>query len=139
MSDEEKTRTIHIPGQPRGTAGDGRAIGEIPTQLITNTVVGELKIVDGPGAGQTKSVFSGTNQIGRGADSKIQLDFGDNTISRTQHAVIVYDTIRKAFDIVDGGKQNPVVVNGERLAGKRALISGDMVKIGLTTLRFNAV
>ncbi len=137
MNDRERTRTISIPGaqEPRREANmDGLA-----TQVITdksNLKVASLKVVDGPGKGQERPVFSGTNQVGRSADNRIPLDFGDNTISRQQHAVIAYDASNGEFRIFDGGKQNPVQVNGERLSGDRQLSDGDTIKIGLTTLRF---
>lgn len=137
MTDRERTRTITIPSldEPRrGSDMDG-----LPTQVITdssNAKVAVLKVVDGPGKGQERPVFSGTNQVGRSADNRIPLDFGDNTISRQQHAVIAYNAKTSEFRIYDGGKQNPVHVNGERLSGDRPLSDGDTIKIGLTTLRF---
>lgn len=137
MADRERTRTISIPGadEPRR----GADMDNLPTQVITDTSnikVASLKVVDGPGKGQERSVFSGTNQVGRSADNRIPLDFGDNTISRQQHAVISYDAGSEEFRIYDGGKQNPVHVNGERLSGDRPLHDGDTIKIGLTMLRF---
>ncbi len=135
MSDENKTRTIHIPGQPRGATGGGHGLVEPPTQFLTSSVVGALAIIDGPGLGETKPVYIGSNQIGRGVESKIQLDFGDKTISRVQHAVLVFDKDDEVFTLYDGGKPNPVLVNGERVTDKRQLKSGDTIKIGLTTLR----
>ncbi|MGE0765125.1 MAG: FHA domain-containing protein [Hyphomicrobiaceae bacterium] len=137
MSDRERTRTLHIPGidEPRQSAN----MDNLPTQVIldsTNARVGMLKVVDGPGKGEERPVFSGTNQMGRSSENRVPLDFGDNTISRQQHAVISYDANIKEFRIFDGGKQNPVHVNGERLSGDRALNDGDTIKIGLTTLRF---
>jgi pSer/pThr/pTyr-binding forkhead associated (FHA) protein len=137
MADRERTRTIHIPGvdEPRR----GANMDNLSTQVITdasNIKVASLKVVDGPGKGQERPVFSGTNQVGRSADNRIPLDFGDNTISRQQHAVISFDSASHEFRIFDGGKQNPVHVNGERLSGDRALFDGDTIKIGLTTLRF---
>lgn len=137
MSDSDKTRTIHVPGQPKPERGTGEAIGGIETQPLQAAVIGSLSIVDGPGSGQTKVVYGGTSQIGRGADSRIQLDFGDNTISRVQHAVLVYDDKHKALWIYDGGKPNPVTVNGERVLEYRQIQAGDLIRIGLTTLRFN--
>ncbi len=138
MNDRERTRTIQVPG-----ADDQRSaanMDNLPTQVITDTSnlkVGILKVVDGPGKGQERPVFTGTNQVGRSADNRIPLDFGDNTISRQQHAVIAYDSSNGDFRIFDGGKQNPVSVNGERLSGDRPLSDGDTIKIGLTTLRFS--
>lgn len=137
MNDRERTRTINIPGvdEPR----QGANMDGLSTQVITdksNTKVATLKVVDGPGKGQERPVFRGTNQVGRSADNRIPLDFGDNTISRQQHAVISFDAASQEFRIFDGGKQNPVHVNGERLSGDRSLSDGDTIKIGLTTLRF---
>ena len=137
MNDRERTRTITIPGAE--PPGQGANMDSLPTQVITDTSnikVAVLKVVDGPGKGQERPVFSGTNQVGRSADNRIPLDFGDNTISRQQHAVISFDGSTEEFRIFDGGKQNPVHVNGERLSGDRALNDGDTIKIGLTTLRF---
>lgn len=137
MSDENKTRTIHIPGQPRGAAGDGRGIVDAPTQVLTSSVAGTLTITDGPGAGAILQIYAGSNQIGRGAESKIQVDFGDKTISRIQHAVLVYDKADGGFVLYDGGKPNPVAVNGERVTDKRQLKDGDSIRIGMTTLRLS--
>ncbi len=137
MNDRERTRTIQVPGldEARRPAN----MDDLPTQVITdssNIKVGLLKVVDGPGKGNERPIFTGTNQVGRSAENRIPLDFGDNTISRQQHAVIAYDSSSGEFRIFDGGKQNPVSVNGERLSGDRPLSDGDTVKIGLTTLRF---
>jgi len=137
MSDSDKTRTIHVPGQPKPEKGTGDAIGGIETQPLQAAVIGALTIIEGPGTGQSKVVYGGTSQIGRGAESRIQLDFGDNTISRIQHAVLVYDDTHKALWIYDGGKANPVAVNGERVHDYRQIQDGDLIKIGLTTLRFS--
>lgn len=139
MSDADKTRTIHVPGQPKAEKGSGEAIAGIETQPLQAAVVGTLTIVEGPGAGHSKVVYSGSSQIGRGPDSKIQLDYGDNTISRVQHAVLVYDDGNKALWIYDGGKANPVSVNGERVQEYKQIQAGDHIKIGLTTLRFNTL
>lgn len=137
MANDEKTKTIQIGGGARGGPGDGRALSEPPTQVLTDVVVGSLTIVEGPGLGETVSVYKGSNQIGRSPESRIRLDFGDNTISRIQHAVIVYDPETRAFTLIDGGKPNPVVVNGERLSGSRPVNPGDTIRIGLTTLRLS--
>lgn len=138
MNDRERTRTVVLPsdGEPR----QGANMDNISTQVITDTTnlkVAVVKVVAGPGKGEERPVFSGTNQVGRSADNRIPLDFGDNTISRQQHAVISYDAANGDFRIYDGGKQNPVHVNGERLSGDRPLSDGDTIKIGLTTLRFS--
>lgn len=137
MIDRDRNRTVVIPGADE--LRQGANMDNLATQVLrdtSNLKVAVLKVVDGPGKGQERPVFSGTNQVGRSADNRIPLDFGDNTISRQQHAVISFDSGSEEFRIFDGGKQNPVHVNGERLSGDRPLFDGDTIKIGLTTLRF---
>ncbi len=141
MADRDKTHTVITPGEQPGNRPSANMDG-LSTQVISdasNAMVGTLLVIEGPGQGQSRPVFSGTNQVGRSADNRIALDFGDTTISRLQHAVIAYDGAKKSFRIYDGGKTNPVHVNGERLAGDCALATGDTIKIGLTTLKFGAV
>ena len=138
MADRDKTQTVHIPAS--STAPRDANLDNVSTQVLSDTSnikVGVLTVIDGAGKGQTRPVFTGTNQLGRSPDNRIALDFGDSTISRLQHAVIAYDGGKREFRIFDGGKQNPVHVNGERLAGDRAIGNGDTIKIGLTTLRLS--
>lgn len=139
MTDRDKTQTVHIPSPGAGSQGAAN-MDSVSTQVLTdksNVEVGLLTVVEGAGTGERRAVYSGTNQIGRSTDNRIALDFGDTTISRIQHAVIVFDAGKRAFQIYDGGKQNPVLVNGERLIGDRALGNGDTIRIGMTTLRFS--
>ena len=136
MPDRDKTQTVHIPAS--ATAPRDANMDNVSTQVLSDTSnikVGVLTIIDGDGKGQTRPVFTGTNQLGRSSDNRIALDFGDATISRLQHAVIVYDAGKREFRIFDGGKQNPIHVNGERLAGERVVGNGDTIKIGMTTMR----
>jgi pSer/pThr/pTyr-binding forkhead associated (FHA) protein len=140
MTDRDKTQTVHIPSPSSQKSSGGANMDGVSTQVLTdksNLQVGVLTVVEGAGLGATRPVYSGTNQIGRSTDNRIALDFGDTTISRIQHAVIVFDAGKRAFQIYDGGKQNPIHVNGERLNGDRAIANGDTIKIGMTTLRFN--
>lgn len=133
----DKTQTVHIPGT-KGGSGEAN-LDNISTQVLTdksNAPVGLLTVIDGEGKGQARPVFAGTNQVGRSADNRVALDFGDKTISRSQHAVIAYDGSSRVFSIHDGGKQNPILVNGERLEGERRIAHGDTIKIGMTTLKF---
>lgn len=140
MSDNNKTQTLHIPTPGQTINSGGANMDNISTQVLTDTSnvkVGLLTIIEGAGKGEQRPIFTGTNQLGRTSDNRIALDFGDTTISRVQHAVIAYDAAKKTFRIFDGGKQNPIQVNGERLAGDRQLNHGDTIKIGMTTLRLS--
>jgi len=98
--------------------------------------VGWAIIVDGPGRGECFSLESGMSQIGRGEDQAIQLDFGDNAVSRTNHAAIVYDSETHKFLLGHGGKSNIVRLNDKPVISNEELKEGDMIRIAETTLRF---
>jgi len=101
--------------------------------------VGWIVVADGPGRGESFSLMSGMSQIGRGEDQAVQLDFGDNSISRSNHAAIVFDADAKEFLLGHGGKSNIVRLNDKPLISNEALKTGDTIRIGETLLRFVAL
>ncbi|MFO8125469.1 FHA domain-containing protein [Yoonia sp.] len=98
--------------------------------------VGWIVVTEGPGRGESFSLLAGMSQIGRGEDQAIQLDFGDNAISRSNHAAIVYDADTKEFLLGHGGKSNIVRLNDKPLISNETLKTGDIIRIGETVLRF---
>lgn len=100
--------------------------------------VGWLVVTDGEGRGTSLAIHDGVSQIGRGDDQAIQLDFGDNSISRSNHAAIAFDEETRAFYLGYGGKSNIVRLNGKPVLATETLEDGDMIRIGETTLRFIA-
>ncbi|WP_052272513.1 FHA domain-containing protein [Leisingera sp. ANG-M7] len=112
----------------RGTEAAGPGYTQFP--------VGWLAVVQGPGRGAAFTLFSGVTVIGRGEDQTIRLDFGDNSISRDNHAAVAYDAEQKAFYIGHGGKANLVRRNGRPVLSTEELAAGDEIRIGETTLRF---
>jgi hypothetical protein len=102
----------------------------------TKFPVGWMLISEGPGRGECFTLEAGMSQIGRGEDQAIQLDFGDNSISRSNHAAIVYDTETHIFKLGHGGKKNVVRLNDEPVISNETLTAGDKIKIGETTLHF---
>ena len=101
--------------------------------------VGWLVVAEGDGRGECFTLMSGMSQIGRGEDQAVQLDFGDTSISRSNHAAIVYDAETKEFYLGHGGKSNIVRLNNKPVISNETLTSGDVIKIGETTLRFVAL
>lgn len=101
--------------------------------------VGWLVVIEGPGRGESFSLLAGMSQIGRGEDQAIQLDFGDNSISRSNHAAIVFDPDSKEFLLGHGGKSNIVRLNDKPLISNEPLKTGDAMRIGETVLRFVAL
>ncbi len=103
---------------------------------FTTFPVGWLIITDGPGRGSAFTLFNGVSNIGRGKDQTVPLDFGDNSISRENHAAIAYDPAQKSFYIGHGGKANLVRRNDRPVLSTEELSAGDHINIGETTLRF---
>ncbi len=110
-----------------------------PPAVRSKFPVGWIVVVEGPGRGESFALFAGMSQIGRGDDQAVQLDFGDNSISRTNHAAIVYDPETYEFTLGHGGKSNIVRLNDKPLISNELLKTGDVMRIGETVLRFVAL
>jgi hypothetical protein len=111
----------------------------LPTAAPTKRAkfpVGWAIIVGGPGRGACFSLVSGMSQIGHSEDQAIQLDFGDNAVSHTDHASIIYDAETHTFLLSHGGKSNLVRLNDKPVISNEAIKDGDMIRIGETILRF---
>ena len=103
--------------------------------LKTAKVVAQLLIVGGPGTGQKLGITEGRNTIGRMDSNDLVLNFGDPAVSRDSHALITWDPIVGEMRLYDGGKPNPIHLNGEPVQGNRQIKLGDIIAIGNTTLR----
>jgi pSer/pThr/pTyr-binding forkhead associated (FHA) protein len=101
--------------------------------------VGWIVVADGPGYGESFTLKAGMSAIGRGEDQAVALDFGDTAISRSNHAAIVFDPETAQFFLGHGGKSNIVRLNGQPVISNESLKSGDMIRLGETTLRFVAL
>ena len=99
-------------------------------------VAGWVVVVDGPGRGGFRAVYVGMNSVGRDAGQRVCLNFGDETISREEHAFITYDEEQRCFYLQHGGKSNLVRLGGQPVLGPVALEANALIRIGRTTLRF---
>jgi len=99
---------------------------------------GWVVIIKGPGRGTSIAIGAGVSQIGRGDDQAIQLDFGDTSVSRENHAAIAFDDEERKFYIGQGGKANIVRLNGKPVLSTEVLSDGDLIRIGETTMAFVA-
>ncbi len=105
----------------------------------TKFPVGWIVVADGPGYGESFTLKAGMSAIGRGEDQAVALDFGDTAISRSNHAAIVFDPESSQFYLGHGGKSNIVRLNGQPVISNEVLKSGDLIRLGETTLRFMAL
>jgi pSer/pThr/pTyr-binding forkhead associated (FHA) protein len=81
-------------------------------------------------------VFVGMNSVGRDSSQRVSLDFGDDAISREEHAFITYDDEQRQFFLQHGGKSNIVRLGEQPVLMPVELKTNDLIRIGKTTLRF---
>ena len=112
------------------------AVANSPKDNMSDPVVGWLAIVSGPGAGGFARLGYGMNSIGRSADQRCQLDFGDEKISRQSHASISYDPRGRKFYLQHGGGQNLSYLADAPVLQPTELLGGEFITLGDTTLRF---
>lgn len=103
---------------------------------LTDPVVGWLVITQGPGRGNDLALGYGMNTLGRNNTERIPLNFGDNQVSRSQHAMVTYDPRSRRFYVQHGGGQNLTYLNGEPLLTPHELEGQEEISVGDTTLRF---
>ena len=104
--------------------------GSPPAALPT----GWLVVIDGPGKGSVLPLGFGHNKIGRGADMRVRLDFGDGAISR-EHTAIRYSDRNNTFHIFPGNN-NVYLAENEEVLAPTPLSPGCVIGLGETTLRF---
>ena len=123
----EATKTQVVRGKPK-IVRDG---------FDRDPVVGWLVIVGGPGLGAFRPIYEGNNTVGRGAEQRIPIDFGDNTISSEEQAYIRYDSMDRSFLFVPNlAKTNVVAVNNKKPTGAVKLELMDVISMGRTQLAF---
>jgi hypothetical protein len=104
--------------------------------LDVEPVAGWVVVVNGPGRGGFRAVYVGMNSVGRDAGQRVCLNFGDETISREEHAFITYDEEQRCFFLQHGGKSNLVRLAGQPVLSPVELHANALIRIGRTTLRF---
>lgn len=102
-----------------------------------DSVVGWLVVLEGPGRGNYRSVYNGSNTIGRNHNQRVPINFGDDTISGEQQAFLVYDGKKRHFQLVPNlGRPNLVHLNDSALLSGAVLNRHDKITMGRTTLLF---
>ena len=103
---------------------------------IADPVVGWLAVVEGPGRGASLNIGYGNNRIGRAPTENVSLDFGDDEISRENHATITFDGRHRRFYLLPGQGRNLVYVNDQPVMTPLELNGGEEILLGQTKLRF---
>jgi len=100
-------------------------------------VVGWLVVLDGPGKGNFRPIFKGSNTIGRSGNQRVPIDFGDDAISGEKQAFLTYDERKRSYQLVPNlERPNLVYHNDAALTSNVDLKPHDKVMLGRTTLLF---
>jgi hypothetical protein len=133
-----------------GIRGKGAGMDQSKTQVLRGPqqkparsdyhqepVVAWLVIIGGPGLGAFRPVYEGNNTIGRAANQRISIDFGDDAISAEEQAYLRYDSTDRQFLFVPNlAKTNVVRVNEDKPTGAVRLSAMDVITMGRTQLVF---
>jgi len=135
-SEDPKTR-LFGSHQQRAGHSEGEA-GDIAPQRgpSSDPVVGWVVIVDGPGKGVSLELGAGSNSIGRDANQKICIDFGDQEIHREKHAAIIYDPRSRRFFLQSGDTRNLTYLGDSVVLSSTELAGGEIIALGQTQLKF---
>jgi hypothetical protein len=128
-------------GGVRGAAPAMR-MGQAKTEYMradgieSDPIAGWVVVVKGPGRGNFCPVFVGMNSVGRDTSQRVSLSFGDESISREEHAFITFDEEQRCFYLQHGGKSNLVRLGAHPVLSPTELKPNDIIRIGRTTLLF---
>ncbi len=89
--------------------------------------VGILVAVSGVYEGKAFALYDGINRIGRAGNLEVSLS-GDDMVSRTGHASIIFDN--GCFDIAPLKSGREVLVNGKSIHEQTKISDRDKIKIG---------
>ncbi len=94
---------------------------------------GELRILNGPGAGSTVALVGGSATIGREPECDLQVL--DSEVSRLHAKVTVRDGVAAIDDL---HSSNGTYVDGERILARTTLAPGDRIQIGEATIELTS-
>lgn len=136
-SDAPKTKLLRR-SKPKKTDDESDGGGSSGGQdNMDDPVVGWVVVISGPGRGASLPLGYGMNSIGRSSNERICLDFGDEQISRSQHAVITYDPRGRKYFVQHGGGKNLTYIEGDQpVLTPVELKGGETISLGATELRF---
>lgn len=134
--DEPHTRIF----RPKSTVTSTTTGTEVSVKAVddfsTDPVVGWLVVTEGPGRGNFHKLGYGVNTIGRGPESRVSLDYGDEEISRHGHAMLTYDTKSRKFFVQHGNAVNLTYLADAPVLQPHEITGREVIGLGSTRLMF---
>jgi hypothetical protein len=120
---------------PADNVEEIRTVGVVKKQSGIDPVVGWLVCIEGADRGRDYRIRSERNLIGRAPSMDICIS-GDDTISRTAHAVISFEPRRQTFRLLPGEGHGLVYLDDEVVEGPTELKPYAKIELGQTKLLF---
>lgn len=102
---------------------------------LSDPVVGWLVAIEGPHIGDSFQLYVGKNTIGRNDKNKVMLAM-DRSVSRENHAFIIYEPKRRAFYLQSGDSDGLIYLNDSFINGSQIMNKNDVLEIGSSKLIF---
>lgn len=122
----------------RATEENPRFADQLEAKLLyeeIDPVCGWLACIDGTRQGQSFTLHSGKNFIGRADDMDVRL-LGDDTVSRRNHAIIAYDSKNRQFMLIPGDSDGMAYLDGAAAYSPTPLMDMSVIQLGGTKLVF---
>lgn len=124
-----------VEAGPKLDTDDNKTVSYYSNTVGTEPVVGWLVCTEGKYFGQSFSLKSGRNFIGRSPSMDVALD-GDSSISREKHAIIIYEPKGRVFFAQPGESRELFYLNDKVVLTNEVLHPYDVFTIGNTKLLF---
>lgn len=105
---------------------ESSSVSKVPA---SDPTVGWIVCVGGCHIGETFSIYSGKNSIGRSSENRIVIS-SDNQVSRQKHALIIYEPKKRNFYLQPGDSSGLTYLNDEYITDSNKLNKGDVIEIG---------
>ena len=134
--DANKTRPVG-ESRPPPNANDRKtkAYWGSSVESEIDPVVGWLVCIKGPDRGRDYRIRNGCNFIGREASMGIAIT-GDDTISRENHAELIYDPLNRNFFIAPGSSRGLIYLNKALVLTPTPLVERGIIQLGKTEVLF---
>lgn len=111
------------------------ANGTTTVNKASAPVVGWLVAISGVHLGESFQLYVGKNTIGRSDGNKVVLGL-DQSVSRDNHATIIYEPKRREFHLQSGNSDGLIYLNDSFVNGSQIVKEKDTLEIGSTKLIF---
>lgn len=132
--DDEKTIGIKLWETPARSEAE-TAPTPAAAEPEVAPVVGWLVCVKGNNIGRDYRLVAGRNFVGRALEMDVCIK-GDNSVSRSSHAIVVYDPRSNVFLAQPGDAKELFYINGELILSPTKLNALDKMSLGETVLMF---